>query len=66
MNAIDVDKEKQSKIICPCSGTTRAQIEKLAVEGHDMNSIANKTGAVTGCGGCEAIIQELLDHNSAT
>lgn len=49
------------EVLCPCSGTTRAHICKLHAQGLDMEAISRKTGAISGCGGCEWDISQLLD-----
>jgi NAD(P)H-nitrite reductase large subunit len=47
-------------IICPCSGTTRGEIAHLFAQGKDIDAISRWTGAVSGCGGCEWDIAEML------
>lgn len=49
-------------ILCPCSGTTRAKIETLFNEGLDMDAISRRTGALSGCAGCEWDIQKFLEE----
>ena len=49
------------EILCPCSGTTRAHIRRLHEQGLDMDAISRKTGAISGCGGCEWDISEFLN-----
>ena len=48
------------EIICQCSGTTRGYIEKLVQQGLDVDAISQRSGALTGCGGCEWDIAELV------
>lgn len=48
------------EIMCPCSGTTRGNIQSLCEQGLDMDAISRRTGALTGCGGCEWDIVQLL------
>jgi NAD(P)H-nitrite reductase large subunit len=48
------------EIICPCSGTTRGKIQTLFEEGLDIDAISRRTGAVSGCSGCEWDIMEML------
>ena len=48
------------KVICDCSGTTRAKIKKLFNEGMDMEAISNWSGALSGCGGCEWDVAQYL------
>lgn len=50
------------EIMCPCSGTTRGKIQSLFEQGLDMDAISRKTGALTGCGGCEWDIAQLLNE----
>ena len=53
-----------------CSGTTRGYIKKLVQQGLDVDAISQRSGALTGCGGCEWDVAELVkalsaDKNSA-
>jgi bacterioferritin-associated ferredoxin len=50
------------EVICPCSGTTRGKIQDMFEQGLDMDAISRRTGAVSGCGGCEWDIQQLLNE----
>ena len=51
------------EIICPCSGTTKAKVQSLIAQGFDLEAISRKTGAISGCGGCEWDIADLIkDH----
>jgi NAD(P)H-nitrite reductase large subunit len=52
--------KNSDEIICPCSGTTKAKIQSLIAQGFDADSISRKTGAISGCGGCEWDIAELI------
>lgn len=52
------------EIICPCSGTTRGKIQSLFKQGLDLDAISRRTGALTGCSGCEWEILELLKNLS--
>ena len=50
-----------ARILCRCSGTTDKQIQRLLERGVDtLEGISQATGAVSGCGGCETDILELL------
>ena len=49
------------EIICHCSGTTRGNIQCLFKQGLDMDAISRWTGAISGCGGCEWDIAQLLN-----
>ena len=53
------------EVICQCSGTTRGYIEKLVQQGLDVDEISQRSGALTGCGGCEWDIAELVKVLSA-
>jgi len=53
------------EVICQCSGTTRGYIEKLVQQGLDVDEISQRSGALTGCGGCEWDIVELVKVLSA-
>ena len=48
------------EVICPCSGTTRRNIQSLFEQGMDVDAISRWTGAISGCGGCEWDIAQLL------
>ena len=54
-------------ILCPCSGTTRAQIRRHFEKGTaDLDGISRATGACSGCGGCEYDVQTWLDELAAS
>lgn len=48
------------EIMCSCSGTTRRNIQNLFQEGLDMDAISRRTGALSGCAGCEWDIAQFL------
>ena len=52
--------DSPDEIICPCTGTTRGQVEKLFNEGLDLDAISRRTGALSGCAGCEWDVAQLL------
>lgn len=52
--------DSPDEIMCPCTGTTRGQIEKLFNEGLDLDAISRRTGALSGCAGCEWDVAQLL------
>lgn len=58
------NNQPEDEVICPCSGTTRNQIQNLFEQGMDLDAISRWTGAVSGCGGCEWDISELLQQLS--
>lgn len=49
-----------SEVMCNCSGTTRAEIEALFLQGLDQDAISRKTGALSGCAGCEWEVAQFL------
>ena len=50
------------EVMCHCSGTTRGNIQRLFEQGLDMGAISRRTGALSGCGGCEWDIEQLLNE----
>lgn len=50
------------EILCPCSGTTRKNIQRLFALGMDIAAISHRTGALSGCGGCEWDIAQCLSE----
>ena len=48
------------EVICDCTGTTYRKVQKLYEEGFDLDAICRKTGARSGCGGCEWEIEEFV------
>ena len=48
------------EILCPCSGTTRNAVEAMFNEGLDLDAISRRSGALSGCGGCEWDIGEFV------
>lgn len=54
------DINSPDEIMCPCSGTTRGEIQRLFGEGLDMDAISRRTGALSGCAGCEWDVAQFL------
>lgn len=52
----------EDEVICLCSGTKLSDIERWFAQGLDMEAISRKTGALSGCAGCEWDISELLKN----
>jgi bacterioferritin-associated ferredoxin len=48
------------EIMCSCSGTTRGEIVSMFKQGLDMNAISRRTGALSGCAGCEWDVAQFL------
>lgn len=48
------------EVMCHCSGTRRAYIQRLFEQGMDIEAISRWTGALSGCGGCEWDIADFL------
>lgn len=56
-----MDKTKPvDDVMCSCSGTTRNDVQALFEQGMDMDGISRRTGAISGCGGCEWDIAQFL------
>lgn len=41
------------EVMCFCSGITRGEIQHLFEQGLDQDAISRRTGALSGCAGCE-------------
>jgi len=54
------NQNSEDGVMCHCSGTKRANIQKLYEQGLDMHAISRWTGALSGCGGCEWDIAQFL------
>jgi len=59
---MDTNANPADEVMCPCSGTTRGKIRSLFEQGLDMDAISRKTGALTGCSGCEWDIAQFLNE----
>ena len=51
-------------VICQCSGTTRAHVQRLFEQGCNIDDISRRTGVISGCGGCEWDIAQLVNELS--
>ncbi|HEU0317927.1 MAG TPA: (2Fe-2S)-binding protein, partial [Solirubrobacteraceae bacterium] len=53
-------------IVCSCNAVKRGQIEQAIAQGglRTPAQVGTVTRAGTGCGGCTAEIEELLDRSS--
>lgn len=53
-----------SEIVCHCFDVTREDIEKAIKEKglKTVEEVAEETQAGSGCGGCQEVIQEILDE----
>ncbi len=50
-----------NEVICDCSGTTLGKIQQLIERGENsLERIGDITGAATGCGSCDAVIENIL------
>jgi len=54
----------ETEIMCVCSGTRRGEIQKLFEQGFNADAISRKTGALSGCGGCEWDVCQFLHELS--
>lgn len=50
----------EDEVMCDCSGTTRGAIQRMFEQGLDLEAISQRTGAKSGCGGCEWDIEVFL------
>lgn len=57
---VEPDTLPTDDVMCHCSGTKRANIQNLFHQGMDIEAISRWTGALSGCGGCEWDIAQLL------
>jgi len=56
--------DQEHKALCLCSGTTKHEIRKLIEDGTtNLERISRITGAMSGCGGCEADLRELVEDH---
>jgi bacterioferritin-associated ferredoxin len=63
----DEYSNSSAEIICFCTGTTKAKIQRLIESGVDtLKEISTQTGANTGCGSCDVLILDLLAKHKAT
>lgn len=53
------------EVMCMCSGTKRGQIRIMFMQGLDAEAISRKSGALSGCGGCEWDIEVFLKELTA-
>ena len=58
--AEDQPDDQDDEIMCMCSGTKRGQIREMFREGLDLDAISRRSGALSGCGGCEWDIGEFV------
>ncbi|BBL74934.1 (2Fe-2S)-binding protein [Methylomagnum ishizawai] len=55
------EPQPKPEVICRCSGTTTAQIQRQIDQGvTDLDAISQATGVCSGCGGCEAEVLAFL------
>lgn len=52
--------QPEDEVVCHCSGTKRSEIVSLFAQGKDQDAISRWTGAISGCGGCDWEIAEIL------
>jgi len=56
-----LEEDNPKEVMCSCSGTTRGMIIELVSQGKGVDAISRYSGALTGCGGCEWDITELVN-----
>jgi bacterioferritin-associated ferredoxin len=54
------DNNLIDEVMCFCSGTKRSQIKQMFELGLDQEAISRRTGAVSGCAGCEWEVANFL------
>jgi len=60
-------QEPQNEIVCDCTGTTKEKILSLIEQNADLDRISSATGACTGCGSCDVVIENLIiEHGKVT
>ena len=52
---------QQDEVMCPCSGTKRSTIQRMFEQGLTVEEISQRSGALSGCGGCEWDIAEFVE-----
>lgn len=52
---------EMDEAICICSGTTKRKVIELIEAGCDLDTVSRKTGAYSGCGGCEYDLELLFE-----
>lgn len=55
---------QQDEVMCPCSGTKRSTIQRMFEQGLTVEEISQRSGALSGCGGCEWDIAEFVESLS--
>lgn len=54
----------QPALSCRCFCVEERELEELIAAGADLEAIAAKTGATTGCSGCRGAIEAMLVEGS--
>jgi bacterioferritin-associated ferredoxin len=58
--------EELDEVLCICSGTTKRKVLQLIDNGVDtLDGISRKTGAHSGCGGCEYELELIIEEYNA-
>lgn len=55
-----MNTDSPDEIMCVCSGTTRGELEAMFNQGLSLDDISRKTGALSGCSGCEWEVAQFL------
>ncbi|HSI45205.1 MAG TPA: (2Fe-2S)-binding protein [Methylophilus sp.] len=61
----ELKENSPDEVMCSCSGTTRGMIQDMVKQGKDLDAISRYSGALTGCGGCEWDIGEMVKELTA-
>lgn len=60
---VDDYDEELDEALCICSGTTKRKVLQLIDDGVDtLDAISRKTGAYSGCGGCEFELEQIIEE----
>lgn len=56
-----LENEDADEVMCLCSGTTRGEIVDMVRAGMNLEAISRRTGALSGCAGCEWELEQLFN-----
>ena len=54
------ENDQIDDVMCPCSGTKRSTVKRMFEQGLTFDEISQRSGALSGCGGCEWDIAEFV------
>ncbi len=66
-SGLGVDALPESAQICSCYDVSKGQLADAVAAGcHDLGSLKSETGAAAGCGGCSALVGQVLNAELAS